>query len=114
MQTRLQGIPTYLISLVDSLRARLRDPLFCARHRVRPEDFTRHRQLTFPILMLFLLQQTVKSLQRHLHDFLDDLAQGQLFEPLTSGAVTHARAKLKDSAFLELNRDCVLPLAYGP
>jgi hypothetical protein len=27
--------------------------------------------------------------------------------------VTHARAKLKDSAFIELNRDCVLPLAYG-
>ena len=114
MQTRLQGIPTYLISLVDSLRAQLRDPLFCARHRVRPQDFTRHRQLTFPILMLFLLQQTVKSLQRHLHEFLEDLAQGQLFEPLTSGTVTHARAKLKDSAFLELNRDGVLPLAYGP
>ena len=62
--------------------------------------------------MLFLLQQTVKSIQRHLHEFLDDLAQGQLFEPVTSGAVTHARAKLKESAFSELNRDCLLPSLY--
>jgi hypothetical protein len=34
------------------------------RHRVRPQDFTRQRQLTFPLLMLFVLQQTVKSIPR--------------------------------------------------
>jgi hypothetical protein len=41
------------------------------------------------------------------------LAAGQLFAPLTSGAVTHARAKLKASAFSELNQACVLPAIYG-
>ena len=112
MQTTVHDIPQYLITLVEALRAKLRDPDFLARHRVRPQDFTRQRQLTFPLLMLFLLQQTVKSIQRHLHEFLDELAQGQLFEPVTSGAVTHARAKLKESAFSELNRDCVLPALY--
>jgi hypothetical protein len=114
MQTNLHVIPAYLTALVEALRAKLRDQDFWARHRVRPQDFTRERQLTFPLLMLFILQQTVKSIQRHLHEFLDDLAQGQLFEPVTSGAVTHARAKLKESAFIELNRDCVLPTIYGP
>jgi hypothetical protein len=113
MQTAVYDIPLYLITLVEALRAKLRDPDFLSRHRVRPQDFTRQRQLTFPLLMLFLLQQTVKSIQRHLHEFLDELAQGQLFEPLTSGAVTHARAKLKASAFSELNGDCVLPALYG-
>jgi hypothetical protein len=113
MQTTIHEIPHYLITLVEALRAKLRDPDFLARHRVRPQDFTRQCQLTFPRLMLFVLQQTVKSIQRHLHEFLDTLAQGQLFEPLTSGAVTHARAKLKESAFSELNRDCVLPALYG-
>jgi len=113
MQTTVHDIPHYLIALVEALRAKLRDPDFLGRHRVRPQDFTRQRQLTFPLLMLFLLQQTVKSIQRHLHEFLDELAQGQLFEPITSGAVTHARAKLKESAFSELNRDCVLPALYG-
>lgn len=112
MQTTVHDIPQHLITLVEALRAKLRDPDFLARHRVRPQDFTRQRQLTFPLLMLFLLQQTVKSIQRHLHEFLDELAQGQLFEPVTSGAVTHARAKLKESAFSELNRDCVLPALY--
>jgi hypothetical protein len=114
MQTITHDLPNYLTTLVESLRTRLRDPNFLARHRVRPQDFTRQRQLTFPRLMLFVLQQTVKSIQRHLHEFLDDLAHGELFEPVTTGAVTHARAKLKDSAFLELNRDCLLPVVYGP
>lgn len=113
MRTSLSTIPSYLLTLIENLRARLRDPQFLARHRVRPQDFTRQRQLTFPVLMLFVLQQTVKSIQRHLHEFLEDLAQGQLFEPVTPGAVTHARAKLKDSAFIELNRDCALPAIYG-
>src|SRR5947207_7243061 len=113
MQSIIHDIPKYLTTLIEALRAKLRDPNFLARHRVRPQDFTRERQLTFALLMLFVLQQTVKSIQRHLHEFLDDLAQGHLFEPLTSGAVTHARAKLKETAFIEFNRDCVLPTVYG-
>ena len=114
MQPIIHDIPHHLTTLIEALRAKLRDQDFLARHRVRPQDFTRQRQLTFPLLMLFLLQQTLKSIQRHLHEFLDELAQGQIFEPLTSGAVTHARAKLKESAFAELNQECVLATVYGP
>jgi hypothetical protein len=114
MQTIIHDVPNHLTTLIEALRAKLRDQNFLARHRVRPQDFTRQRQLTFPLLMLFLLQQTLKSIQRHLHEFLDELAQGEIFEPLTSGAVTHARAKLKESAFAELNRECVLATVYGP
>lgn len=84
-----------------------------ARHRVRVEDFTRERQLTFPIVMLFTLQKTAKSIQRHLHEFLNELSSGDLFEPVTPGAWTHARAKLKHTAFIELNERCVLPMIYG-
>lgn len=112
MQNIVSEFPQCLIHLIESLRARLRAPDFLARHRVRPQDFTRQRQLTFPLLMLFVLQQTIKSIQRHLSEFLDELAHGELFEPVTPGAVTHARAKLKDSAFIELNQDCVLPAFY--
>ena len=110
MRTILQTIPVYLITLIEALRNKLHDAEFIARHRVRPEDFTRHRQLTFPIVMLFVLQKTAKSIQRHLHEFLDELAHGELFEPPTSGAWTHARAKLKHTAFIELNQQVVLPL----
>jgi hypothetical protein len=110
MRTILQTIPTSLIILIEQLRAKLHEADFKARHRVRPEDFTRDRQLTFPVLMLFVLQKTVKSIQRHLHEFLDELAGGQCFAPVTAGAVTHARAKLQHTAFIELNRQVVLPV----
>jgi Transposase DDE domain len=110
MRTILHTIPVYLTTLVETLRVKLHDPQFIARHRVRPEDFTRQRQLTFPLVMLFVLQKTVKSIQRHLHEFLDELSAGQLFEPVTAGAWTHARAKLKYSAFIELNQQVVLPV----
>lgn len=109
----LATISAGIVALVEALRRRLGDGNFIARHRMRPVDFTRERQLTFPLVMLFTLQKTVKSLQRHLHEFLDELAQGQLFEPVTAGAWTHARAKLKHTAFIELDHEIVLPALYG-
>ena len=110
----LESVSDPVVDLVEALRRRLCRLDFLARHRVRPVDFTRERQLTFPIVMLFLLQKTAKSIQRHLHEFLDELAGGELFEPVTAGAWTHARAKLKHTAFIELNQDCVLPAIYAP
>ena len=114
MRTIIESIPAHVIGFIEKLRQQLCDVQFSARHRVRPEDFTRQRQLTFPIVMLFVLQKTVKSIQRHLHEFLNELAGGQLFEPVTAGAWTHARAKLKHTAFIELNQSTVLPAVYGP
>ncbi|NJN70288.1 MAG: IS4 family transposase [Nitrospira sp.] len=114
MRTIPQNIPHDLVALIEKLRSWLCSAEFKARHRVRAQDFTRQRQLTFTVVMLFTLQKTVKSIQRHLHEFLDELAGGQLYEPVTSGAWTHARAKLKHTAFEELNRECVLPWIYGP
>lgn len=99
--------------IVERLRLRLLDSAFVARQRCRAVDFTRERQLTFPVVMLFTLQKTAKSLQRHLHEFLDELAGGEMFEPVTAGAWTRARAKLKHTAFIELNRECVLAIIYS-
>src|SRR6185436_8922755 len=113
MRTTLESIPLRLVELFELLRRTLRDADFIAGHRVRAQDFTRHRQLTFPVVMLFVLQKTIKSIQRHLHEFLDELAQGQLFEPVTPGAITHARAKLKHTAFIELNEVHVLQWIYA-
>jgi len=113
MRTITQSIPTQVTDFIENLRRQLCDVQFGARHRVRSEDFTRQRQLTFPIVMLFVLQKTVKSIQRHLHEFLNELASGEVFEPVTAGAWTHARAKLKHTAFIELNQSTVLPSVYG-
>lgn len=112
MHTLTHDVPKYLIALIEAHRRRLLDAEFRARHRVRPQDFTRDCQLTFPVLMLFILQKSLKSIKNHLTEFLDSLAPGEVFDLPQTGSVTHARAKLKDSAFIELNRECVLPVAY--
>jgi hypothetical protein len=113
MHTIIESIPTHVVGFIEKLRRQLCDTQFSARHRVRPEDFTRQRQLSFAIVMLFVLQKTVKSIQRHLHEFLNELAGDGLFEPVSAGAWTHARAKLKHTAFIEMNQATVLPSVYG-
>jgi hypothetical protein len=102
------------LHLIAQLRQRLIDPSFGARHRRRPTDFTRQCVLIFPVLMLLLLQKSLKSLQAHLHEFLAQLAEGAHAPNLSGGALTHARAKLNASAFVELNTAVVLATVYGP
>lgn len=113
MRTITETIPDGVVTFIEKLRVELCAPEFLDRHRMRPQDFTRHCQLTFPVVMLFILQKTAKSIQRHLHEFLNRLAGDELFEPLSAGAVTHARAKLKHTAFVELNNEVVVPAIYG-
>src|ERR1035437_1035804 len=103
-------IGLHLVILIEALRQHLHDPAFRARHRIRPQAFTRNRSLTFPVVILLILQKTVKSVQRHLHEFLAQVASENA--DVTPGGWTQARAKLKHTAFCELNRDCVLPAVY--
>jgi hypothetical protein len=51
VRTVLTAVPSALVSLILALRLRLADPSFLARHRVRPEDFTRRRKLPFLLVM---------------------------------------------------------------
>jgi hypothetical protein len=101
------------LALIAQLRPALVAPAFWGRHRRRPTDFTRECVLTFPVLMLLLLQKSVKSLQTHAQEFFRQLSQGVAGPSLSAGAVTHARAKLRPSAFVELNQG-VLHTVYGP
>jgi hypothetical protein len=64
--------------------------------------------------MLLLLQKSLKSLQARVHEFISELAAGSGISGLSGGALTHARAKLRASAFVELNESAVLATVYGP
>src|SRR6266446_8574591 len=101
------------LALIEQLRCRIFDPGLRSRHRRRPQDFSRECRLTFPVLMIVLLQKSLKSLQARLHEMVRQLAQGVEVGSLSGGAVTHARAKLCASAFEELNQQAVLPIVYG-
>jgi len=103
------------LHVIEQLRWRLQAPDIAVRHRLRPTDFTRQCVLTFPVVMLLLLQKSLKSLQAHVQVFFDDLRTGDVAAcRLSGGALTHARAKLKSSAFTELNDAAVLATVYGP
>jgi hypothetical protein len=99
---------------IKLLRMRLIDPGLCARHRRRAVDFSRQCRLTFPVLMLLLLQKGLKSLQARLHELFWQLAPDAALPSVSAGALTHARAKLHASVFIELNQQALLPLVYGP
>lgn len=99
------------LRLIEGLRERIIDPGLCARHRRRAVDFSRECRLSFPVLVMLLLQKSLKSLQLRLHELLSHW--GQQTKSLSAGAVTHARAKLCASVFDELNEQTLLPLVYG-
>ncbi len=64
--------------------------------------------------MLFLLQKTTKSVQRHLHSFFHQLWPQPNKGTVTGGAWTQARAKLSHTACIELNQEVLLPCFYAP
>ena len=101
------------LALIHSLRQRILDPGLCVRHRRRLEDFSRECRLTFPVMVVLLLQKSLRSLQARLHEVVRQLAQAVEGRSLSAGAFTHARAKLGASTFVELNQQAVLPLVYG-
>ena len=107
------SLPGYLVELVTRLRAALHDADFCARHRVRAADFSRASPLNFANVMLLILQKTTLAVQRHLHEFFSWCGEACAPQPVTAGAWTQARAKLRAQAFDELNETLVLPSAYA-
>jgi len=100
--------------LIKQMRERITDPGLCTRHRRREVDFSRQCRLTFPVLMLLLLQKSVKSLQSRLHEWLWQLTEEPRTQSLSPGAFTHARAKLCASVFMDLNQQVLWPTVYGP
>lgn len=102
------------ITLIQALRRRLQNPGFLDRHRRHPKAFTRNRVLTFSVVALFILQKSVKSLQLHLHEFLDQCNAATPAHTVGPGAFTRARAKLSHGAYIELNEEVLLPMVYRP
>lgn len=98
--------------VVKMIRQFLNSPGFRERHRARPEDFTRHRVLSFRRVAVLVLQKTVRSIQLHLHDFFREL--GESIDTVSASAWTQARAKLKHTAFIELNQGAILDPIYAP
>jgi hypothetical protein len=86
----------------------INDPTFLARHRRSETDFTRHRTLPFPVVLMFLLNLVKGALQRELDEFFQLLHGTDGTERVvTKSALCAARQKFKPTAFIELNRHLV-------
>lgn len=93
------------LGLFERLKTLLDSPEFQARHRQRPQDFTRKRCLPFAIVVLFLLNLIKRALQDELDEFFKVLGGAAIAVRLvTKSAFSQARQKLKYEAFIELNQ----------
>jgi len=87
-------------------------PDFPARHRVRPQDFTRTRTLPFPSVVVILLNLCKNSLQDELDGFFETTRGLAVASRVAwKSALSQARYKLRSSAFEELN-DLVIERFY--
>ncbi len=84
--------------VVNTTKKILKDEEFKSHHRTSPKVFLRERKLTFCLVMLLIMQKTMKSIQLLLNEVF-----GQIdLDPATNSAGTTARRHLKHTAFIEL------------
>jgi hypothetical protein len=78
------------------------DPVTIARFRVSPNDWTRQRTLTFPLVVLLILQGHKQAFQNALNQLFSAL--GKVRKVPTASALCQARSKLKPEFFVHLNQ----------
>ena len=96
---------------LEVIKALLGDPSFKNRHRSKPQAFSRLRKLTFPVMILLILQKSLKSLQLRLNEFFSKLPGLQ--RVVSASAFTQARRALSPTAFVELNQKAIVEVVYA-
>ncbi len=102
MKNRRKKIKKFL----SNVRNKMYSQRFLEKNRKNNKDFTRQRKLTFPNLILFMLNSIKKSLQRELTEF-SLLLRDERVKNITNSAFCQSRMKLNPSAFIELNDDII-------
>ncbi len=87
----------------------MRNENFKANHRNHHSFFSRKRKLTFPVVILLILQKSSKSIQLLLNEFCK-IAKIPL---VTNSAFTQARSHLSHTAFIELNQEAIVNVCYS-
>jgi len=90
--------------LIESLKNIIFSQDFCSRHKEKPNDFTRDRILPFHDLIFFLMNMNNQSYQAELDRYFQTVHCSEVPKRcLYKGNLSKARAKLKHTAFVELN-----------
>jgi len=93
--------------LIKANRGMIESKWFKEQHRKTQEAFSRVRKLSFPVLIVLIVQKSVKSLQLRLNEWFEWFGG----ETVSSSAFTQARANLKHTAFIALN-NCNVEIYY--
>lgn len=82
----------------------MEDQEFVGEHKQGKESFTRNRFFTFKMLIVFLMTNLQKSMQRELSLFKDAIElDGGSIPEVSKAAFSKARSKLKHTAFVALS-----------
>ena len=93
--------------IVSETRTLIESEAFKEQNRKTDQAFTRMRKLTFPRMIVLIIQKSVKSLQLRLNEILSYLGS----QTVSNSAFTQARANLKHTALISLN-DLMLKIWY--
>ena len=85
---------------INYIRNQIYSKQFLELNRKSDKDFTRKRKLTFPKIILFMLNSIKKSLQKELTEFFLNFSNEK---NITNSAYSQSRMKLNHTAFIELN-----------
>lgn len=85
---------------INYIRNQIYSKQFLESNRKSDKDFTRKRKLTFPKIILFMLNSIKKSLQKELTEFFLNFSNEK---NITNSAYSQSRMKLNYTAFIELN-----------
>jgi len=96
------------IALIEKIRNKMTNPDFVKQHRHDEKHFIRGRKLDFVMVLLIILQKSVRSLQNVLNNLYEQLGS----QTVTASAFTQARKHLKHTAFIELNKECIIDTCY--
>jgi hypothetical protein len=91
---------------VNYIKNKIYSKRFLESNRKSDKNFTRKRKLTFPKLILFMLNSIKKSLQKELTEFILLLGDKRV-KNITASAFCQSRMKLNPSAFIELNEGII-------
>jgi hypothetical protein len=95
----------FYTGFIACIKQLLESDAFKERHRISKKAFSRNRTLTFPIMILFLLNLVKHALQDELDEFFKAIEGNKVAERVvTKSAFSQARRKLQYEAFIELNQ----------
>ena len=92
----------YIMDLAQKTLSKIEDELFINKNKVRPQDFTRNRKLSFTTTMMMILSLIGRSIQAGIDEFLN--LMDTEFATYSKQAFSKGRQRILPEAFQDIHR----------